>query len=164
MMLLLTQAIAEVPTLAKSASLVAPQVPNSQDQLIQVTLALAAVLVLIYALAWFIKRSRGLQGMSQLHIKTVAVMPMGVKEKIVLIEIAGKQILLGMTAQNINTLASFDEPIIDTANKQSATKSFSERLKEILSQGIVPEENNSTFNASDIKKPEQVSKNGGNAS
>ena len=93
MMLLLTQAIAEVPTLAKSASLVAPQVPNSQDQLIQVTLALAAVLVLIYALAWFIKRSRGLQGMSQLHIKTVAVMPMGVKEKIVLIEIAGKQIL-----------------------------------------------------------------------
>ena len=163
MMLLLTQAIAEVPVLVKSPSLVAPQIPNSQDQLIQVTLALAAVLVLIYFLAWFIKRSRGLQGISQLHIKTVAVMPMGVKEKIVLIEIAGKQILLGMTPHNINTLASFDEPIIDT-KKPNSSKTFSDRLKDIMSQGAVADEFESSHSFNDKKNKEGYSKEDGDAS
>ncbi len=170
MMLLLTQAVTEIPTLAKSAAIAAPQIPNSQDQLIQVTLALAGVLVLIYGLAWLIKRSRGIQGVSQLHIKTVAVMPMGVKEKIVLIEVAGKQILLGMTAQNINTLATFDEPIIDTEKKSNTSKSFSERLKEIISQGASSQEATSSDQLSqkDLtgkqKEPETFSRNNGNAS
>jgi flagellar protein FliO/FliZ len=63
-------------------------------------------------------------------MKTLGVLPMGVKEKILLVEVGDKQILLGMTPQNINTLAIFDEPIIDaTFKKESA---FSSKLKHIL--------------------------------
>jgi len=105
---------------------------NTQDQLIQVSLSLVAVLVVIYALAWLIKRNRGIQGLTGLPMKTLAVLPMGVKEKIVLIEVGGKQILLGLTAHNINTLASFDEPILVIKDKNP--KSFSDRLKDIMSQ------------------------------
>ncbi len=105
---------------------------NTQDQLIQVSLSLVAVLAVIYALAWFIKRNRGIQGLTGLPMKTLAVLPMGVKEKIVLIEVGGKQLLLGLTAHNINTLASFDEPILVIKDKNP--KSFSDRLKDIMSQ------------------------------
>jgi flagellar protein FliO/FliZ len=105
---------------------------NTQDQLIQVSLSLVAVLIVIYALAWLIKRNRGVQGLASLPIKTLAVLPMGVKEKIVLIEVGGKQILLGLTAHNINTLASFDEPILVIKDKDP--KSFSDRFKDIMTQ------------------------------
>jgi len=110
----------------------APPLPSSQDQLIQVTLSLIAVLAVIYAVAWLIKRNRGVQGLSGLPMKTLAVLPMGVKEKIVLIEVGGKQILLGMTAHNINALATFDEPVL--VIKEKHTKGFADRLKEIMSQ------------------------------
>ncbi|MEY8262612.1 MAG: flagellar biosynthetic protein FliO [Bermanella sp.] len=105
---------------------------GSQEQLIQVTLSLLLVLAVIYAVAWIIKRNRGVQGLSGLPMKTLAVLPMGVKEKIVLIEVGGKQILLGMTAHNINALASFDEPIL--VAKDKTTTGFAERLKQIMSQ------------------------------
>ncbi len=105
---------------------------DTQDQLIQVSLSLVAVLAVIYALAWLMKRNRGIQGLTGLPMKTLAVLPMGVKEKIVLIEVGGKQILLGLTAHNINTLATFDEPILVIKDKNP--KSFSDRLKDIMSQ------------------------------
>ncbi|MFT5594053.1 MAG: flagellar protein FliO/FliZ [Oceanicoccus sp.] len=111
--------------------LASPVMPNSQDQLIQVTLALVAVVALIYAIAWVIRRKQGVQGLSNIPMKTLGVLPMGMKEKIILIEIGGKQILLGMTPSNINTLATFDEPIVDEKMK---LPSFSQKLKDIIAQ------------------------------
>ena len=124
--------VATKATAVQEAVMAAPPLPSSQDQLIQVTLSLIAVLAVIYAVAWLIKRNRGVQGLSGLPMKTLAVLPMGVKEKIVLIEVGGKQILLGMTAHNINALATFDEPVL--VIKEKNTKGFADRLKEIMSQ------------------------------
>ena len=128
MILVSAQALASAQAAPVLAS---PIVPNSQDQLIQVSLALAAVVALIYAIAWFIKRKQGMQGLSNIPMKTIGVLPMGMKEKIILIEVGGKQILLGMTPSNINTLATFDEPIIE---EKPTTSSFSQKLKDIISQ------------------------------
>lgn len=129
MILISAQALA----MAEAAPVVSnPSIPSSQDQLIQVSIALVLVLALIYAIAWFIKRKQGVHGISNIPMKTIGVLPMGVKEKIILVEVGGKQILLGMTASNINTLATFDEPIVE--EKQSSGVSFSQKLKDILSQ------------------------------
>ncbi len=128
MILVSAQALAQ----AESVPALAAPMTSSQDQLIQVCLALMAVLALIYALAWFVKRKQGVHGMGNLAMKTVAVLPMGVKEKIILVEVGGKQILLGMTPSNINTLATFDEPIISTQAQSSV--SFAQKLKDILHQ------------------------------
>jgi len=130
--LLASKEVATKATAVQEAVMNAPPLPSSQDQLIQVTLSLIAVLAVIYAVAWLIKRNRGVQGLSGLPMKTLAVLPMGVKEKIVLIEVGGKQILLGMTAHNINALATFDEPVL--VIKEKNTKGFADRLKEIMSQ------------------------------
>lgn len=109
---------------------VLPHVPSTQDQLIEVTVALLAIIVLIYGVAWFIKRNRNLMPANGFPMKTLGVLPMGVKEKILLVEVGDKQILLGMTSQNINTLAIFDEPIIDATFKKE--NAFSSKLKDIL--------------------------------
>ncbi|MEH6346607.1 MAG: flagellar biosynthetic protein FliO [Bermanella sp.] len=149
MMLFLLQAVSEAPASMVTPTLITPQIPNSEDQIIQVTLALSAILILIYAIAWFVKRYRGVQGLTGLPLKTLAVMPMGVKEKIVLIEVGGKQILLGLTAHNINTLATFDEPILQTEKAKS--NNFSDRLKEIMSQNL------KTKNESELKEKSSAS-------
>ncbi|NVK39496.1 MAG: flagellar biosynthetic protein FliO [Gammaproteobacteria bacterium] len=128
MILVSAQALAQ----AETAPVLASPMTSSQDQLIQVCIALVAVLALIYALAWFVKRKQGMHGTGTLAMKTIAVLPMGVKEKIVLVEVGGKQILLGMTPSNINTLATFDEPIIHPSSDKQF--SFAQKLKDILHQ------------------------------
>ena len=139
--------------LAQAQSVVSPAVPSTSDQLIQVTIALSTVLLVIYGLAWLLKRNKGLTGLDKMPMKTLAVMPMGVKEKLVLIEIGDKQILLGMTASNINTLATFDEPVYQKPEVSGV--SFSNRLKEMLSQSA---HNNTDADSQDKNAPEQVNR------
>lgn len=119
-------------TVAASQQVEPPKLPDSADQLIQVTLALALVVGLIYGVAWLIKRNKGFAPSAGIPMKTLSVLPMGVKEKIILVEVGGKQILLGMTPSNINTLATFDEPIVDPSLGND--KPFSSRLKDLLNQ------------------------------
>ena len=114
----------------------APQIPNTQDQLLQVTLGLAVVVASIYLVAWLIKRNRTLTGFSNDAIKTLAILPLGIKEKVILIEVGGKQLLLGVTPDSINTLASYDEPIV--SNEKAVPVAFSKKLKEIFEQQKIP--------------------------
>lgn len=137
---------AQAVAAAQSATpIVNPAVPSSQDQLIQVSLALVVVLALIYAVAWFVKRKQGLNGYSQIPMKTLGVLPMGIKEKIILIEVGDKQILLGMTPHTINTLATFDEPILTYKEKDS--ESFAHKLKNILAQQSAKHQNDKNAKA-----------------
>jgi flagellar protein FliO/FliZ len=117
-------------TVAPSQKIVSPQLPDTSDQLIQVTLALALVVGVIYGAAWLFKRSKVLSPSSGIPMRILSVLPMGVKEKIILVEVGGKQLLLGMTPHQINTLATFDEPIVDASLNND--KPFSYRLKEML--------------------------------
>ncbi len=152
MLLVSAQALASVPVAAASA-LPSPALPSSSEQLVQVSLALIAVLFVIYAIAWLLKRNNSLNGLVNLPMKTVAALPMGTKEKIVLIEVGGKQILLGLTAHNINTLATFDEPIIDTTLKSH--KPFSSRLKEMMEKGVAANRNDKKTEAPSKKDEQQ---------
>lgn len=120
-------------SIVPSQKIVPPSIPSSADQLIEVTLALALVVGLIYGVAWLVKRNKSLAPSAGIPMRTLSVLPMGIKEKIILVEVGGKQLLLGMTPHQINTLATFDEPIIDPT--LSNEKPFSTRLKEMLNQG-----------------------------
>ena len=114
----------------QTAKTVMPHVPNSQDQLLEVTIALLGILALIYGVAWLLKRNRGLLPSAGIPMKTLGMLPMGVKEKVVLVEVGGKQILLGMTASSINTLATFDEPIVSAHSSEETP--FAQKLKSFL--------------------------------
>ncbi len=116
--------------------------------LLSVTVALFGIIGLIFAISWFVKRF-GHVGFSQnQHIKIIAAMPLGTRERIVLVDAAGQQLLLGITATSITTLHSFQEPAVLT-EKDDRASDFSRKLMSILQQkpGAAGENNNDNSGA-----------------
>lgn len=110
----------------------APKV-GSGSHLLTVTLGLMAIVGLIFALSWFVKRftQGGFSGNA--HIKILSAMPLGTRERLVLIETGGQQLLIGVTANNINTLHVLTTPIA-IPEKTDITSEFSKKLMAIMQQ------------------------------
>ena len=106
---------------------------GSGGHLLNVALGLIAIIALIFALSHFVKRfgSGTFSGNSQLKI--LSSMPLGTRERIVLIDAGGQQLLLGITPTNINTLHVFTDPIV-IDNKPEVQSDFSRKLMAILQQ------------------------------
>ena len=65
------------------------------------------------------------------QIKIITAVPLGTKEKLVLIEAGNKQMLLGVTQHQINLIKELDEPL-DEMTTVAGTTTFSDRLKQVL--------------------------------
>ncbi len=96
-------------------------------------LGLMAVVMLIFGIAWLVKRFTGLTTGNQQQIRVLSAIPIGTRERIALIEVADKQLLVGITQHNINLLHSFDEPVINKNDKTGAD--FASRLHAVLNKG-----------------------------
>lgn len=106
-------------------------VPSTANQLSQVIGGLALILVLIAALSWVAKKfSQG--GFQQnAHLKIVAALPLGTRERLMVIDAGGTHILLGVTATNIQTLHVFEEPITPAASVHQESE-FAKKLMSII--------------------------------
>jgi flagellar protein FliO/FliZ len=126
-------AIFTASVMAFAASFIAPasfaqasaEKITSGGYLLQVVLGLSAIVALIFALAWVAKRfSRGAVFQGNKSIKVVTQMPLGLKEKLVVVEISGKQLLLGLTAQQISHLYTLaPEEIVGNKNSEADSPS-----------------------------------------
>ncbi len=94
-------------------------------------LSLFVVVGVIIALGWFYSRSRFVSGGGADLITIVATRPLGPKERLMVVEVADQQLLIGMTSTGANTLHVLDKPI-EVAAKTPATGSFAGRLKSAL--------------------------------
>ncbi|AJQ96315.1 flagellar biosynthetic protein FliO [Gynuella sunshinyii] len=94
-------------------------------------IALIFIIGLIFACAWFVRRISGGVSFNNRQIKIITAVSLGTKEKLILIEAGGKQMLLGVTQHQINLLKEFDEPL-DTSASEAGTPTFSDRLKQVL--------------------------------
>ena len=118
--------------------------PSGAAALLQTLLGLGVVIGLILALAWVSRRLSGGHLGNASFMKILAVQPLGTREKIILVDVAGRQMMLGVTPGRIVTLHVFDEPVLPVANAgeqrganlsaRSSTE-FSRKLQEFLSQG-----------------------------
>lgn len=138
-------AVINQPAALASTSQQQPQSPQnttaapigSGRHLVSVSVALLGIVLLIFAISWFLKRF-GQGGFTQnQHIKILAVLPLGTRERIVLIDAAGQQLLLGLTASTINTLHVFNEPVV-LSGKDDKPSDFSRKLMAILQQKSAP--------------------------
>lgn len=109
-------------------------VVSSTQHLTQVFVTLLLVVGLIFALAWLLKKLGNGSLVANSHIKLVANMPLGTRERIALIEVGGKQMLLGITAQQINHLHTFDDAVVDSG-KSAENSEFGQKLKDIIAAG-----------------------------
>jgi flagellar protein FliO/FliZ len=77
----------------------------------QVTLALLVVLGAVFAVAWVVKRVRGFGNRVGDAIDVIADIPLGQKERAVLLKVGKAQILIGVAPGQVNTLHVLTEPI-----------------------------------------------------
>lgn len=108
-----------VPQATASALVKGQSAADVALQLVQVLFSLGLVVGLIFALAWFIRRNRHFTQEDK-QIQFVERMSLGTKEQLVLVEVAGERLLLGVNAGGINTLHHFPAPCIAAAAKAGA--------------------------------------------
>ena len=114
---------------------------NSASQLASVIGGLAIIVVLIYGLSWFVKRFAQGGFMQNPGMKVISSMPLGTRERLMLVEVGGKQLLLGVTAAQINTLHVFDEPLVLAEKNQPSASEFSQKLMAIIQKNTMSDTN-----------------------
>lgn len=76
----------------------------------KIVISLAIVILLVIGLGWMFKKlSLRMPGNKQ--IKVICALPLGQRERILVIEIQGKQRVIGVTPQNINLLFELENPL-----------------------------------------------------
>ncbi|MDJ0751503.1 MAG: flagellar biosynthetic protein FliO [Woeseiaceae bacterium] len=127
-------ALALAPTQAHSAEAPAslPATPGiGGGDILSLGLSLFFVVAVIVALGWFYSRSRFVSGGGADLITIVATRPLGPKERLMVVEVADQQLLIGMTATGVSTLHVLEKPI-ELAAGRPATGNFASRLKSAL--------------------------------
>lgn len=110
--------------------------PDQGAYLLQVLLGLIFVLGLVFAAAWLMRRVGPGTFVAGNQMKVLAAMPLGTRERVVLLEVGGQQLLLGITATSINTLHAFDEPVISAPDK-APSGDFASKIREVMARGMV---------------------------
>lgn len=130
--LLAASTLAVEPALATEMPARLPQAPGiSGSDILSLGLSLIVVVGVIVALGWFYSRSRFVSGGGADLITIVASRPLGPKERLMVVEVADQQLLIGMTSTGASTLHVLEKPIEATPTK-GATGNFASRLKSAL--------------------------------
>lgn len=106
--LLATAADPAVPSRPFAAPSAAEAAPAPAAGLAQVTLSLLLVLAAVFAAAWLLRRMRGLQRTrSSEGLAVVAEVAVGPRERVVLVEVGGERVLVGVAPGSVRALRSW---------------------------------------------------------
>lgn len=72
--------------------------------MVQMVFSLAAVVAIILGLAWMTRRMQGLRATSNADLRVKSTIAVGMKERVVLIEACGRQILIGVAPGQVTML------------------------------------------------------------
>lgn len=91
---------------------------------------LLLVILMIVTVAWLLRRVGGVQMLGGQSMTVVSALSVGAREKVVLIDVEGEQILLGVAPGRVSHLKSFDEPVVEP--KRSKSGDFSSTIRRLL--------------------------------
>jgi len=113
-----------------------PSDPVGAAQYLQVLVGLMLVVVLIFAVAWFMRRFGHLPSGGQGAVRMIGGLSMGQRERIVLLQVGETQLLVGVAPGCLRTLHVLDQPVaLPAADTRGRADSFSERLQTALKRG-----------------------------
>lgn len=109
--------------------------------LLQIFLALLVVIGIMLLMAWLVKRVGPIASGHKLPVKVIGGISIGNRERVMVIEVADQWLVLGVTAQQINTLASMPkQELPDTgSNAVNTTAPFADWLKRTLEKRNTPQ-------------------------
>ena len=123
---------ADANTLSRTTSINDAE-PFALGNIMQMLAGLAFEVVLILLLGWFYRRFGTPSANNNGDFRIVAGISMGQRERVVMLQVGGRQILLGVGPGHVEKIHVFDEPVIDTVAPK-AVDSFAERLATVIKQ------------------------------
>ncbi|MGM8227502.1 flagellar biosynthetic protein FliO [Cellvibrio sp. ARAG 10.3] len=121
------------PVVEKKAGQGATRI-SSSTHLANVAMGLVFIVALILVLGWFLRRFNQGGLFNNSSIKIIASLPLGTRERLAVVDVGGQQLLLGITATQINTLHVFNEPILAPGDTSPAASDFGKKLMTLLQQ------------------------------
>jgi flagellar protein FliO/FliZ len=100
-------------------------------QFVRLVLALALVVALIYVCAWLLRRVQGLAPGRHGVVRVLGSASVGQRERAVLVQVGGQQLLLGVAPGSVRTLHTFEQPVV--VPEQAPGPAGSNPLRALLS-------------------------------
>ena len=122
------------PTLAQAQEQVGARVFQAGDYLGQVVFSLLLVIGLILLAAWLLRRFAQLPGAQGQAVRVLSAVAVGRQEKILLLDVGGEQILVGVTPSRISTLHVLAEPLALPDNAEKDSRGFPRWLQHAVEQ------------------------------
>lgn len=91
--------------------------------------SLLFVVVLILSLAWLLKRMRAPAFGQQKEFQVIRQLPIGTKERLMIVQVGEEQFLIGVTANSIQLISKLDTPLTQEASNEH---SFANQLTQLL--------------------------------
>ncbi|MBA4287610.1 MAG: flagellar biosynthetic protein FliO [Pseudomonas sp.] len=131
--LLLSLALPFTALAAESTAPAAAPIASSGmgGQVLQLLLGLLLVVGVIFLLAWLMRRVQQIVPRGGQVIKILATQALGPRDRLVLVQVGGEQVLLGLTPGNITSLHVLKEPV-HMPDAEPASIEFAQRLMELL--------------------------------
>jgi flagellar protein FliO/FliZ len=104
--------------------------PLSVGSLTQLTLSLIAIVALIFALGWVLKRFKLTAARGSLDSEVLDQLALGPRDRIVLLRIGDAQVLVGVGAGGIVSLTPLGTPV--TLKAAIPSPAFAERLRDMM--------------------------------
>ncbi|MGB5329488.1 MAG: flagellar biosynthetic protein FliO [Gammaproteobacteria bacterium] len=110
-----------------------PLEPLSSPYLLKLTGGLLLVVLVIFLLAWVVKKFNLNQQSQNGLIRIIAGLSIGTRDRIVLLQVGEEQILLGLTPGHIEKLHTLAVPL-DAPGEPHETSSFATRLSRLMGE------------------------------
>ena len=102
-----------------------------RNEVLNVATSLALIVFVFLLMAWLFRRAQFGRQQNGSLLKVLATEGLGQRERIMLVEVAEKQLLLGVTATQIQTLYVLEQPL-QLQDVQAPSFNFAERLQAIV--------------------------------
>ena len=112
--------------------------PVSSSYLIKLTLGLGFILLLIFGLAWLMKKMQLTQHSHNGLIQIVSAISVGQRDRIALVQVGDEQVLIGMTPGQIVKLHTLKESVTVEpklpGDSKVAQGSFAEKFNQLINR------------------------------
>jgi flagellar protein FliO/FliZ len=132
---ILAHPAAALATLGAGRPAVTPPDPVGAGGMVQVVLGLLLVIGMIVGVAWLTRRFGNFQADASGALRVIGGLSMGPRERVVLVQVGDRQLLLGVAPGRVSTLHVLDQPLVPLSPSAPANDSFAARLAGLLKQG-----------------------------
>lgn len=108
--------------------------PVSYQHVLNWSLGLVIVLCLIFACLWVMRKTGALPNYSKQNMQVINALSLGMREKLIVVQVGDKQLVLGVTPGRIDKLLVLEgsEQIDQKSNEKKTDGDFAAKLKQLM--------------------------------